>query len=87
METMIIQKPIEQVENPESLKVEVIKEALKELSPPLIDSLHEYVNFLLEKEKKHRAFVERVLNIKANSDTITFDSVEEAMEAIRNWSE
>ncbi len=87
METNIIQNPIEQVENTETLKVEAIKEVLKKLSPPLIDSLYDYAAFLLEKEKTHRAFVEETLEIEANSDTITFDSVEEAMEAIRNWSE
>ncbi|MCI4624928.1 MAG: hypothetical protein L3V56_03105 [Candidatus Magnetoovum sp. WYHC-5] len=68
-------------------KVEVIKEALKELSPPLIDSLHEYVTFLLEKEKRHRAFVKETLDAAADPDYLEFDSVEEAMEAIRNWSE
>ncbi len=62
-------------------KVEVIKEALKELSPPLIDSLHEYVIFLLEKEKKHRAFVERVLDAK-KEPTIQFQSAQEAFQAI-----
>ena len=86
METLTISYT-EQAEQANGYKIETITEALKELSPPLIDSLYEYVIFLVEKEKKHRAFVKETIEIEVNSDTITFDSVEEAMEAIRNWSE
>ncbi|KJU87693.1 hypothetical protein MBAV_000113 [Candidatus Magnetobacterium bavaricum] len=84
METNTIEETVEQVQQIHNDKVDAIKEALKELSPPLIDSLNEYVSFLIEKERKHKVFVERILEIEANSDTVIFDSVEEAMEAIRN---
>ncbi len=87
MEANTIEKPVEQTEQVYNNKVEAIKEALRELSPPLIDSLSDYVSFLLEKEKRHKAFIERILDIETNSDTVIFDSVEEAMEVIRNWSE
>ncbi|MCI4626808.1 MAG: hypothetical protein L3V56_12735 [Candidatus Magnetoovum sp. WYHC-5] len=84
METTIIQNPVEQTE---AYKIEAIKEALKELSPKLIDSLYEYVVFLLEKEKKHKEFVERILVIEANPDYVEFDTAEDLVEAIVNWSE
>ncbi|MBF0591897.1 MAG: hypothetical protein HQL02_07400 [Nitrospirae bacterium] len=37
--------------------------------------------------ERHRAFVEETLSILDNPDYIDFDSVEEAMEAIRNFKE
>ncbi|KJR40116.1 hypothetical protein MCHI_003988 [Candidatus Magnetoovum chiemensis] len=76
--TNTIQEPVEQAENE---KAEAIKEAIKELSTPLIDSLYEYVTFLTEKEKKHKAFVERVLAAE-KEPTIKFQSAKDAFKAI-----
>ncbi len=73
METEIIQES----------KVQVINKAIAELSPVLIDALHEYVLFLVERERKHKAFVERVLSAEKESSVIC-NSVDELMQAIDN---
>ncbi|MCX5810460.1 MAG: hypothetical protein NTX36_14015 [Proteobacteria bacterium] len=64
-----------------------IHEMLPKLPARRIQEIRDYISFLVEKEKKHRAFVKRVLEIEKNSDTVVFNSAEEAMEAIRNWEE
>lgn len=60
---------------------------LRNLSEDTLKEVRDFIAFLIEKERKRKAFVERIHKIEAESDTVTFDSVKEAMEAIRNWSE
>mgnify|MGYP001611965673 CR=1 FL=1 len=68
-------------------EIEHIKEMLPKLSKTALHELCTFANFLTEKEKKHKAFEQRLSKIEAESDTVTFDSVEDAMNAIRNWDE
>lgn len=67
--------------------VEEIKNTLPELSPASIGALYEYVFFLREKDRKRKAFEERILAIESESDTLTFETAEEAVAAIESWSE
>jgi hypothetical protein len=64
-----------------------INERLKGLSEETLIEINHYVYYMKEKERKHEAFVEETLKIEAESDTITFDTAEEAMNTIRNWKE
>ncbi|MBF0517900.1 MAG: hypothetical protein HQK97_12475 [Nitrospirae bacterium] len=67
--------------------IERISEILQRLSPQRVKEAADYIAYLAEKERKHKAFVEETLDIIANPDDLTFDTVDEAMEAIRNWKE
>ena len=64
-----------------------IHEMLPKLPAKRIQEVRDYISFLIAKEKKHKMFVKRVIEIEKNSDTLEFESVEKAMEAIRNWEE
>ncbi|KJU85011.1 hypothetical protein MBAV_002797 [Candidatus Magnetobacterium bavaricum] len=68
-------------------QIENIKGILPILSPEAITALNEYVSFLLEKEKKHSVFVERLLEIEGSSDYLEFENPKELMDAIVNWKE
>ncbi|MFN3395635.1 MAG: hypothetical protein ACK4Z9_02415 [Thermodesulfovibrionales bacterium] len=70
-----------------SQQIDEIKEMLGSLSEDALKEVRDFIAFLAEKERRRKAFVERICKIEAESDTVTFDSVKEAMEAIRNWSE
>jgi len=64
-------------------EIEHIKEMLPKLSEPALSEVHDFVRYIFEKQKKRKAFVDRVL--KAEKETpIRFKSVKEAMQAIRN---
>ncbi|MBF0339119.1 MAG: hypothetical protein HQL05_14970 [Nitrospirae bacterium] len=58
------------------------KEDLIEALRPVIERLD-----LLENHLKHQAFVEETLYILKNPDYLEYDSVEDAMDAIRNFKE
>lgn len=60
-----------------------IDEMLVKLPARRIQEVRDYVGFLLEKEKKRRAFEKRVLKAEKEPGIIC-NSVEEAMEAIFN---
>ena len=64
-----------------------IDEMLNKLSDKQIEDVKKYVEYLLYKKRKNKAFVKRVLEIRKNSDTVEFNSVEEAVEAIKSWGE
>ncbi|GAB4408472.1 MAG: hypothetical protein OHK0032_03860 [Thermodesulfovibrionales bacterium] len=68
-------------------RIDDIKEMLEGLSEEGLREVMDFIAFLKERERKRKAFVKRIRKIEAESDTVTFDSVKEAMEAIRNWSE
>lgn len=70
-----------------TMEISDIDEMLHALPAKKIHEVRDFVGYLLEKEKKHKAFEERILKIESESDTIAFDTVEEAMNAIRNWKE
>ncbi len=63
-------------------QIEDIKEMLSRLSVNRQQEVCDFVAFLLEKERKHKAFVERVLESE-NEPTIVYNSAEEYMQAIQ----
>lgn len=67
--------------------IDEIKEMLEGLSEEGIQEVKDFIFFLKEKEAKKKAFEERILKIEAESDTATFNTAREAMEAIKNWSD
>jgi chorismate mutase len=67
-------------------EIDYIDEMLLKLSKERLQEVRDFIGYLLEKEKKRKAFEDRIANIEQESDTVTFDSVEDAMNAIRNWN-
>lgn len=70
-----------------SHQIDEITEMLEALSEEGLKEVKDFIAFLREKEAKRKAFEERILGIEAESDTVAFDSAEEAMKAIKNWKE
>lgn len=67
-----------------------IDQMLLQLPTPKIREVKDYVGYLIDKAKKERkrmAFEKRVLKIMDESDTVKYDTVEEAMKAIRSCRE
>ncbi|QWR78103.1 hypothetical protein [Candidatus Magnetomonas plexicatena] len=67
--------------------VERIHEMLAALSVERIKEASDFIAFLVEKERKHQAFVEETLAAEQRGEYYTFETVEEAMDAIRNWKD
>jgi len=64
-------------------EIDHIKELLPKLSEPALSEVRDFIQYILEKQKRRKAFVDRVL--KAEKEIpIRFSSVKEAMQAIRN---
>lgn len=63
-----------------------INAMLPKLPARRIQEIRDYISFLIEKEKKHRAFVKRVLEAE-KEPTMVFETVDEAMQAILNAPE
>lgn len=64
-------------------EIENINEMLPKLSKPALHEAKDFVQYLLEKQKKRKAFVDRVL--KAEQKTpIRFNSVDDAVKAVFN---
>lgn len=61
--------------------IDAIKEMLHRLSEEGIAEVKNFTAFLIERERKRNAFVQRVLRAEQEIP-IRFDSVEEAMKAI-----
>ncbi|MBF0320515.1 MAG: hypothetical protein HQL01_12005, partial [Nitrospirae bacterium] len=71
------------VTNPD---IKRINELLAELSPERVREVADFAAYLAERERRHKKFVEETLAAE-QEEGYTFDSVEEAMEFIRNWRE
>jgi Mn-containing catalase len=67
-----------------TLEISDIDEMLQKLSDERLQEVRDFVGYLIEREKKHQAFVERVLKAEQEHDSIICNSVEEAMQAILN---
>lgn len=67
-------------------QIEDIKEMLGRLSANRLQEVHDFIAFLIEKERKHKAFVKQVLEAERESP-IRFESAEEALQAIIDESE
>lgn len=59
---------------------------LLKLPKKRIQEVRDFIGYLVEKEKKHKAFVQRVLEAEKEPSKV-FDSVEEAMKAILDETE
>lgn len=64
-----------------TVQIEYIKEMLSRLSEKRLQEVSDFVAFLLEKEQKHKAFVERVLEAE-KQPTIIYESVDDAVRAV-----
>ncbi len=63
-------------------QIEHIKEMLRNLSEERVRDVVDFIGYLIEKERKHKAFVERVLKAEQETTT-TYESVEDFMQAIQ----
>lgn len=66
-----------------SIDISDIDEMILRLPAKKIQAVRDYVSYLLEREKKHKSFVKRVLKAEKEPGIIC-NSVEEAMQAILN---
>lgn len=64
-----------------TIEISDIDEILLQLPEERIKEARDFVGYLLEKEKKHKAFVEKVLKAEKEPGIIC-NTVEEAMQAI-----
>jgi len=67
-------------------KIDNIREMLAKLPESTLEEVNDFIAFLLDKERKRMAFVERILQAE-KEPTIKFDTPEEAMKAILNAPE
>jgi len=67
-----------------SAEITQIDEMLLRLPEKRIHEVRDYVGYLLEKERRHNAFVARALKSEQDHDTVTCNSPEEFMRAIEN---
>jgi rubrerythrin len=63
-----------------------IHEMLPKLPARRVREIRDYISFLVEKEKKHKAFAKRVLEAEKEPTTV-FETIDEAMQAILNAPE
>lgn len=68
-----------------TMEISDIGEMLHKLPKRRIQEVRDFVGYLIEKEKKRKAFEERVLKAVSEPDAVEFDTLEEAMDAIRSW--
>jgi len=67
-------------------EIENIKELLPMLSETFLHEVKDFTQYLLEKQKKRKAFEEQVLKAEQGPYT-EYHTVEEVMQAIRNAPE
>ncbi|MBF0458259.1 MAG: hypothetical protein HQK99_10230 [Nitrospirae bacterium] len=67
--------------------IEHIIDTLPELSPERVREVAAFVDFLAERQRKHKVFVDETLAAIAEPDAIVCNTAEEVMEAIMNWTE
>jgi rubrerythrin len=72
--------PIETTVN----EIEYIKEMLPLLSETTLHELRTFMDYLADRERRHRELVERIRKAEKNPDSIICNSVDEAMQAIYN---
>jgi hypothetical protein len=63
-----------------------LEEMLPKLSKKGVGEVRDFAGFLLEKEKKHKAFVKRVLKAQKGPG-VEFNSVSALMKAIQEFTE
>ncbi|MBF0463920.1 MAG: hypothetical protein HQK88_01990 [Nitrospirae bacterium] len=83
-ETFIDKAPVAVIKNPD---IERIIGMLPELSPERVKEIADFTAYLAERERKHKVFIEETLAAEERGEYYTFNTAEEAMEAIINWRE
>lgn len=68
------------------IEIVQLEEMLPKLSKKGVGEVRDFAGFLLEKEKRHKAFVKRALKAQKEPD-IEFSSVSSLMKAIREFEE
>jgi len=68
------------------IEIAQLEEMLPKLSKKGVGEVRDFVGFLLEKEKKHNAFVKRALKSR-KEPSIEFSSVSSLMKSIREFEE
>lgn len=56
---------------------------LHKLPKKRVQQVRDFAAYLLDRERRHKALVKRVLKAEKKPDTITCNTVQEAMQAIR----
>lgn len=69
-----------------SMAIANIENLLSQLPEKRLQEVLDIVGYFLEKEKKHKAFVERVLKTE-QEHAIRFETVEDAVEAVFDETE
>jgi rubrerythrin len=72
--------PIETTVN----EIEYIKEMLPLLSETTLHELRTFMDYLADRERRHKALVKRVLEAEKNPDTIVCSTAEEFIQAIES---
>ncbi|MBF0518430.1 MAG: hypothetical protein HQK92_01755 [Nitrospirae bacterium] len=83
-ETFIDKAPVAVIMNPD---IERIIDMLPELSPERIKEIADFTAYLAERERKNKVFIEETLAAEERGEYYTFNTAEEAMDAIINWRE
>jgi hypothetical protein len=69
-----------------TMEISEIDEMLLKLSEERVKEVRDFIGYLLDMEKKHQAFVERVLKSKQET-SVEFESADILMKAIREFEE
>jgi hypothetical protein len=69
-----------------SAEIQFINEQLRQLPRTKVQEVRDYIDFMIEKEKKRRAFENRVLAAE-KEPTKVYETAEQAMQAILNATE
>lgn len=70
--------------NTTTTKIDNINELLAKLPEDALAEVRDFTAYLHDRERRRKAFAERILKIERESDTIECNSVEEVMQAILN---
>lgn len=68
----------------ETIEISDIDEMLRLLPEQALHEIRDFTAYLVDRERRRKALVERVLKAEQNPDTVICNSVEEAMQAIMN---
>lgn len=69
-----------------SAEIQIINDQLRQLPRTKIQEVRDYIDFMIEKEKKRRAFEKRILAAE-KEPTKVYETAEQAMRAIQDATE
>jgi hypothetical protein len=68
-----------------NVEIEHINDMLDGLSEKSLVEVADFTAYLFEKQRRHKTFAEETLDMLRKSDSVTFDTADEAMDYIMNW--